>query len=68
MKSDQGHLHPRLEAPRLTYLGRESNRAFEEGGPHSSKELFEQIVQIVTAIRNIKISARESMNVLWMYM
>ena len=37
---DQGHLHPKLEVPRLTSLGRELNL----GGEHSSKELFKQRV------------------------
>jgi hypothetical protein len=36
---DQGHLHPKLEVPRLTCPGRESDQ-----GPHSSKELSEQRV------------------------
>jgi hypothetical protein len=36
---DQGHLHPKLEVPRLTCPGRES-----DPGPHSSKELSEQRV------------------------
>ncbi len=35
---DQGHLHPKLEVPRLTFLDRESKRA----STHSNKELFEQ--------------------------
>jgi hypothetical protein len=39
---DQGHLHPKLEARRLTCLGRESIPASVVGGEHSSKELFEQ--------------------------
>jgi len=37
---DQGHLHPKLEDPRLTCLGRETNPAARGG--HSSKELFDQ--------------------------
>ncbi len=36
MKSlDQGHLHPKLEVPRLNRI-----RASVVGGEHSSKELF----------------------------
>jgi hypothetical protein len=34
---NQGHLHPKLEVPRLTCLSQESM-----GGRQSSKELFEQ--------------------------
>ncbi len=42
---DQGHLHPKLEVPRLACLSRELKyRASEVGGKHSSKELFEQLV------------------------
>ncbi len=37
---DQGHLHPKLEVPRLTLLVRESNPG---GGEHSRKEPFEQL-------------------------
>ncbi len=41
---DQGHLHPKLEVPRLTCLGRESKLGTVVGGKHSGKELFEQRV------------------------
>ncbi len=40
---DQGHLHPKLEDPRLTSRGRESDLDLCcSGSEHSSKELFEQ--------------------------
>jgi hypothetical protein len=42
---DQGHLHLKLEVPRLTCLARESKTwASMVGGEHSSKELFEQCI------------------------
>jgi hypothetical protein len=43
---DQGHLHPKLEVPRLKWLDRESNPGLRSvvGGEHSSKELFEDRV------------------------
>jgi len=42
---DQGHLHPKLEVPRLTCLGKESNVGLRgRGGEHSSKTLFEQCI------------------------
>ncbi len=47
---DQSHIHPKLEVERLTCLSRESNPG---RGKHSSKELFEQRV-------NIQIWARDS--------
>ncbi len=46
-KLEQDHLHPLLEHPRLTCLGRESNTGLQGGkrqNEHSSKELFEQHV------------------------
>jgi len=39
---DQGHFHALLEQPRLTCSGRENRTRV--GGEHSSKELFELIV------------------------
>ncbi len=39
---DQGHLHPKLEIPRLTCLGRDRTRAWEASAEHSNKELLEQ--------------------------
>jgi hypothetical protein len=41
---DQGQLNPKLEVPRLTCLGRESNQGLRDSGEHSSKELLEQRV------------------------
>jgi hypothetical protein len=41
---DQGHLHSKLEVPRLTCLGRELNPGLLSEGEHSSKELLEQCV------------------------
>jgi hypothetical protein len=40
----QSHLHPKLEVPRLTCLGRESNTGLHGGrrALYCSKELFEQ--------------------------
>jgi hypothetical protein len=38
---DQGRLHSKLEVPRLTCPGRESNLV---GGEHSRKEPFEKLV------------------------
>jgi hypothetical protein len=40
---DQGHLHPKLEIPGLTCPGRESNTG-GEGGGHSRKEQFDQLI------------------------
>ncbi len=40
----QGHLHFKLEVPRLTCLGQESNPTLCGGREHASKELFEQHV------------------------
>ncbi len=50
---DQGHLHPKLEVPGLTWPGRESNRGLHGGRGALSKRA------IRTAIRNIYIWARE---------
>jgi hypothetical protein len=41
---DQGHLHPKLEVPRLTCLGWESSPASTVEGKHFRKEPFEQLV------------------------
>ncbi len=41
---DQGHLHPKLEVPRLTCPGQESNPTSTVGGEHSRKKPFEHIL------------------------
>jgi hypothetical protein len=47
---DQGHLHPKLEVLRLTYLCRQSKPGLVEGGEHFRKKPFEDLL---IAIRNI---------------
>jgi hypothetical protein len=39
---EQGHLHPKLEVPGLTWPGREWNPGLR-GGRHSRKEPFKQL-------------------------
>jgi hypothetical protein len=51
-RHDQGHLHPKLEIPRLTCLGRDRTRAWEAGTPTQSYS------NSVVAIRNINLSSR----------
>jgi hypothetical protein len=46
---DQGHLHPTLEVPRLTCLGRETNPDLRGGRRAPSKELFEQRINSYSA-------------------
>jgi hypothetical protein len=52
---EQGHLQPKLEVPRLTCPGRESNPG---GNEHSRKEPFKQLKLI--AILNLYMAARPS--------
>jgi hypothetical protein len=47
---DQGHLHPKLEVPRLTSPGRESNL-----GLHGKRAM--QIIACLIAIRNLYMAA-----------
>ena len=49
---DQGHLHPKLEVPRLTCPGRESNLGLLGGGEHSRKETLEQVMDLEIKSRN----------------
>jgi hypothetical protein len=45
MKSlNQGHLHPKLEVPRLTCPSRDGTQASAVGGIHSRKDPFKQLV------------------------
>ncbi len=45
MKSlNQGHLHPKLEVPRLTCPSRDGTQASALGGIHSRKDPFKQLV------------------------
>jgi hypothetical protein len=44
---DQGHLHPKLEVPRLTCRGLETNPASEVGGEHSRIEPFEHLMLLL---------------------
>jgi hypothetical protein len=49
---DQVHLHPKLEVPRLTCLGRESNPASTVGGNTLAKSYSNSVL---IAIQNIHI-------------
>ncbi len=49
---DQGHLHPKLEVPRLTCPGRESNLGLLGGVEHSRKETLEQVMDLEIKSRN----------------
>ncbi len=48
---DQGHLYPKLEVPRLTHLGRESNAV---RGEHSSKDLLQWRIKAIRDIYKYK--------------
>jgi hypothetical protein len=41
---EQGHLHPKLEVPRLTCFGQESNPGLLGGEASTLKELFEPCI------------------------
>jgi hypothetical protein len=57
---DQGHLHPKLEAPGLTCPGRDSNpgRASCVRGEHSRKEPSRQLVNNYRCSEHLHMSPR----------
>jgi hypothetical protein len=63
---DEGHLHPKLEVPRLTYFGQESNLGLTVRSEHSSKELFEQRVNSFS--EHLHMSPRDSSPLCMWYM
>ncbi len=63
---DQGHLHTKLEVPRLTCIGQELKLGYVVGGEHSGKELFEQ--HIYSYSEHLHMSAQHgSSQCMWLH-